>query len=187
MDKEQFYQMRLHRDIFESQNIQRDTNFSFKVIDSNNPLHIRDNISDLKFICKSISKELSEWKDKPALDICLERLNSISSLFLFFHKDFNKAIGWGWCSDVFTYDWINKVHQLPTDNSYYFGGAYIQKNLNIPPNTGFQLYFQALSYFYSKYEWGYGYADKWNRASSLICHRLGAEQYNFIRDYGREY
>ena len=64
---------------------------------------------------------------------------------------------------------------------------YIQKNLNIPPNTGFQLYFQALSYFYSKYEWGYGYADKWNRASSLICHRLGAEQYNFIRDYGREY
>ena len=47
MDKEQFYQMRLHRDIFESQNIQRNTDFSFKVIDNNNPLHIRDNISDL--------------------------------------------------------------------------------------------------------------------------------------------
>ena len=54
MDKEQFYQMRLHRDTFESQKIERDTDFSFKVIDNNNPLHIRDNISDIKFICKSI-------------------------------------------------------------------------------------------------------------------------------------
>ena len=92
MDKEQFYQMRLQRDIFESRKTHRDTDFSFKVIDNNNPLHIRDNISHLKFICKSISKELPDWEGKPALDICLERLNSISSLFLFFHKDFNKAI-----------------------------------------------------------------------------------------------
>ena len=80
--------MRLQRDIFESRKTHRDTDFSFKVIDNNNPLHIRDNISHLKFICKSISKELPDWEGKPALDICLVRLNSISSLFFFFHKDF---------------------------------------------------------------------------------------------------
>ena len=84
--------MRLHRDTFESQKIERDTNFSFKVIDNNNPLHIRDNISDIKFICNSIKKELGDWEDKPSLDTALERLNSISSLFLFYHKDFNKAL-----------------------------------------------------------------------------------------------
>ena len=73
MDKEQFYQMRLQRDIFESRKTHRDTDFSFKVIDNNNPLHIRDNISHLKFICKSIDNNLPEWKGKPVLDTCLER------------------------------------------------------------------------------------------------------------------
>ena len=58
MDKEQFYQMRLHRDKFEARNTERDTSFYFKVIDNNNPLHIRDNISHLKFLCKSIDKNL---------------------------------------------------------------------------------------------------------------------------------
>ena len=78
--------MRLHRDTFESQKIERDTDFSFKVIDNNNPLHIRDNISDIKFICNSIKKELGDWEDKPSLDAVLEEiltfhLNS-SSVFL---------------------------------------------------------------------------------------------------------
>ena len=187
MDKEQFYQMRLHRDTFESQKIERDTDFSFKVIDNNNPLHIRDNISDIKFICNSIKKELGDWEDKPSLDTALERLNSISSLFLFYHKDFNKAIGWGWFSDTFTYDWINNIHPLPTENSWYLGGTYIQKNLNLPPKSGFQLYYQAFSYLFSKKEWLYGYMDNWNKAPIMICHKLGGEQYNFIEDYGREY
>ena len=93
MDKEQFYQI-YYIEIHSNLKIERDTDFSFKVIDNNNPLHIRDNISDIKFICKSISKELPDWEDKPSLDISLERLNSISSLLLFYHKDFNKAIGW---------------------------------------------------------------------------------------------
>ena len=73
-------------------NHERDTNFYFKVIDNNNPLHIRDNISDIKFICNSIKKQLGDWEDRPSLDVALERLNTISSLFLFFHKDFNKAM-----------------------------------------------------------------------------------------------
>ena len=64
MDKEQFYQMRLHRDTFESQKIERDTDFSFKVIDNNNPLHIRDNISDKEL--KDISDAAMQWYEENA-------------------------------------------------------------------------------------------------------------------------
>jgi hypothetical protein len=186
MDKEQFYQMRLHRDKFEARNTERDTSFYFKVIDNNNPLHIRDNISHLKFLCKSIDKNLPEWQGKPVLDTCLERLNT-SSLFLLFHKDFNKSLGWMWASEMFTYNWIDSLHKLPINNSVYVGGAYIQKNLNPPPNTGLQLYFQFASYFLQKYDNIFGYMDKWNRASIYISHKIGCEQFNFIKDYGREY
>ena len=179
MDKEQFYQMRLQRDIFESRKTHRDTDFSFKVIDNNNPLHIRDNISHLKFICKSIDNNLPEWKGKPVLDTCLERLKT-SSLFLLFHKDFNKALGWMWASEMFTYNWIDNLHKLPINNSVYVGGAYIQKNINPPPNTGLQLYFQFASYFLQKYENIFGYMDKWNRASIYISHEIKDED-KFIK------
>ena len=186
MDKEQFYQMRQHRDNWDD-NYKRDTDFYFKVVDNNNPLHIRDNNSDIKFICKSINNELEDWQDKPTLETALKRLQTISSLFLFFHKDFNKAIGWAWVSETFTYDFIKEVHPLPTENSFYFGGTYIKKDLDLPPNTGIQLYYQVASYFFTKKEWLYGYMDRWNKAPILICHRLGGERYNFIKDYGREY
>ena len=99
----------------------------------------------------------------------------------------NKAIGWAWVSETFTYDFIKEVHPLPTENSFYFGGTYIKKDLNLPPNAGIQLYYQVASYFFTKKEWLYGYMDRWNKAPILICHRLGGERYNFIEDYGREY
>lgn len=181
MDNDKLFQMRQHRDKW-NDNHERDTNFYFKVIDNNNPLHIRDNISDIKFICNSIKKQLGDWEDRPSLDVALERLNTISSLFLFFHKDFNKAIGWAWVSETFTYDWINEIHPLPTENSYYLGGTYIQKNLNLPKNTGFQLYYQVISHFFQRHEWCYGYMDSWNKAPINICYKLGAEEYNFIKD-----
>ena len=65
-------------------------------------------------------------------------------------------------------------------------GSYIQKNLNPPPNTGLQLYFQFASYFLQKYDNIFGYMDKWNK-SIYISHKIGCEQFNFIKDYGREY
>ena len=182
MSKDEFYQVRVHRDDFESRKIERDNSFSFKVIDKSNPLHLRDSLSDIEFLCRSIKYKLPDWDGIPTMDKCLERLNSISSLILFYHKDFNKAIGWGWFSDTFTYNWINDVHSLPTENSWYLGGTYIQKNLNIPPKSGFQLYYQAFSYLLSKKEWIYGYMDDWNKAPIMICHKLGVSEYKFIKN-----
>ena len=128
--------MRLHRDTFESQKIERDTSFSFKVIDNNNPLHIRDNISDIKFICKSISKELLVWEGKPALDISRRKIKLYIFITIILSQKISTKLLVGDGVQRYSHsDWINKVHQLPTDNSIIFGGTYIQKNLNLPPTT----------------------------------------------------
>ena len=84
MSKDEFYQVRIHRDVFESRKIERDSNISFKVIGNNNPLHLRDNLSDIEFLCRSIKYKLPDWDGIPTMDKCLERLNTISSMMLFF-------------------------------------------------------------------------------------------------------
>ena len=182
MSKDEFYQMRVHRDVFESRKIERDSNIYFKVIGNNNPLHLRDNLSDIEFLCRSIKYKLSDWNGIPTMDKCLERLNTISSMILFFHKDFNKAIGWSWFSDTFTHNWVDTVNELPHSDSNYLGGVYLQKNLNPPPNAGFQIYYQSFSYLLSKNQWLYGYADNWNRASKINCHKLGVSESKFIKE-----
>ena len=182
MSKDEIYQVRIHRDVFESRKIERDSNISFKVIGNNNPLHLRDNLSDIEFLCRSIKYKLPDWDGIPTMDKCLERLNTISSMMLFFHKDFNKAIGWSWFSNVFTYNWVDTISELPQSDSVYLGGIYLQKNLNPPPNAGLQIYYQSFSYVLSKNEWLYGYANKWNRASIINAHKLGVSKCKFIKE-----
>ena len=181
MRKNDFYEMQIHKSEFTP--LSFDNSFRIEVIDT------LDNESESHFnnIISSIDERLSDWDDRPTIEDIKQRLEGVSKSTLFFHENFTDAIGWGWFSNVFTYDWINEVHPLPTENSHYLGGTYIQKDLNLPPSTGFQLYYQAFSYLFSKKEWLYGYMDNWNKAPIVICHKLGGEQYNFIEDYGREY
>ena len=132
-------------------------------------------------IISSIDTRLSDWDERPTLEDIKRRLNSISKCTLFFHKDFNEVIGWGWFSNVFTYDWINEVHPLLTDKSIYYGGTYIRKELDIPRTTGVQLYNYAFNYFLETNEYMYGYMDGWNKAPIHICHKLGGREYKFIK------
>ena len=81
----------------------------------------------LNKIVESINQRLSDWPTRPTIEDVKKRLDTISKCFLFFHKDFDQAIGWGWYSELVTYDWINESEPLPTDNSVYFGGTYVCK------------------------------------------------------------
>ena len=192
MNTDNYYQVRQHRDTYNPKNYKIDNDFYYKVVDRKNTDDIEnwDDIDDIKFICDSIERELPDWEDKPTLEVVRKRLSTISGVFLFFHKNWETPIGWGWFSDVFTYDWINKVHDLPNDDAYYMGGTYITKSQKLPPTSGFQLYLQLLSYLFTRWEWGFGYMDGWNVAPIKIVQKLQEnpdEQYEFIKVYNREY
>jgi hypothetical protein len=173
MEKD-FYEMQIHKSEFTPMSF--DTSFRIQVVDE------LDNESEPHFtnIISSIDEKLSDWDDRPTIDDIDKRLGGISKATLFFHKNFNEAIGWGWFSSVFTYDFINEVHPLPTENSIYWGGTYIRKELNIPRNTGIQMYLYGFKLFLSNHDYMYGYMDNWNKAPIKICHKIGCRQFNFI-------
>ena len=169
------YEMQIHKSEFKP--LSFDNSFKFEIASSFN-----DSTKEhFENIISSIDTRLSDWDERPTLDDIKKRLNSISKCTLFFHKDFNEVIGWGWYSNVFTYDWINEVHDLPTDKSIYFGGTYIRKELNIPRTTGVQLYNYGFKYFLDRNEYMYGYMDGWNKAPIKICHKIGGREYKFIK------
>lgn len=174
------YQVRYHLSHFNSSNIARDNNFYFVTITKNNPNHFRDYVNDTKHLCLSIKSKLSDWNGKPNFQTVLTRLK-YSGLFLFYHKQFTDCIGWAWFNDTYAYDYINTIQKLPTDNSAYYGGVYIRKDLDIPPSTGLQMYLQLTSYILDNYEYGYCVTDEWNRASKFLAHQIGAKEFNFIK------
>ena len=169
------YEMQIHKSEFKP--LSFDSSFKLEIASSFND----STKKHFENIISSIDTRLSDWDERPTLDDIKRRLNSISNCTLFFHKDFNEVIGWGWFSNVFTYDWINKVHPLPTNKSIYYGGTYIRKELDIPRTTGVQLYNYAFNYFLETNEYMYGYMDGWNKAPIHICHKLGGREYKFIK------
>lgn len=167
------YEMRIHRDEFVP--LRYNNNFYLKNVETYDE-HLFNGFIE------SINTRLSDWNERPTLEDVNLRLSSISNCYLFYHKNFNVPIGWGWFSTLFTYDWINEVHPLPTKNSIYYGGTYVRKDLNIPIDTGIQMYNFAYRMFFEKYDYIYGYMDGWNKAPQKICHKLGTTQFNFIQN-----
>lgn len=168
------YEMQIHKSEFKPLRI--DDSFYIKVVD-----RFEDGEDHFKELIKSIDTYLHDWDERPTLKDVENRLNSVSRCTLFFHKDIKQAIGWGWFSSVFTYDWINEVHPLPTSNSTYWGGTYIRKELDIPKNTGLQMYNHGFKLFLSFSDYMYGYMDDWNKAPIKICHKIGGREFKFIQ------
>lgn len=168
------YEMQIHKSEFKPLRI--DDSFFIKVIDK-----FEDGEDHFKELIESIDTYLNDWDERPTLTDVKDRLSTISKCTLFFHKDIKHAIGWGWFSSVFTYDWINEVHPLPTDNSTYWGGTYIRKELNIPKTTGLQMYNHGFRLFLSFSDYMYGYMDNWNKAPIKICHKIGGREFKFIQ------
>ena len=179
MRKNDFYEMQIHKSEFTP--LSFDDSFRIEVVDTlttESEIHFKNIIS-------SIDEQLSDWDDRPTIEDIEKRLDGVSKSTLFFHKNFNEVIGWGWFSNVFTYDWINEVHPLPTKNSIYWGGTYIRKDLKIPRTTGVQMYNYGFRMFLNEHDYMYGYMDSWNKAPIKICHKIGGRQFNFIKNYKR--
>jgi hypothetical protein len=168
------YEMQIHKSEFKPLRI--DNSFSIKVIDK-----FEDGEEHFKAFVSSIDTNLSDWDGRPTITNVESRLHGVSKCTLFFHEDVKEAIGWGWFSNVFTYDWINEVHPLPTENSTYWGGTYIRKDLDIPKNTGLQMYNHGFKLFLSYSDYMYGYMDGWNKAPIKICHKIGGREFKFIK------
>jgi len=179
MRKNDFYEMQIHKSEFTP--LSFDDSFRIEVVDT----LTTESENHFKNIILSIDERLSDWGDRPTIEDIKQRLNGVSKSTLFFHNNFNEAIGWGWFSNVFTYDWINEVHPLPTENSIYWGGTYIRKDLKIPRTTGVQMYNYGFRMFLSEHDYMYGYMDSWNKAPIKICHKIGGRQFNFIKNYKR--
>ncbi len=168
------YEMQIHKSEFKPLRI--DNSFSIKVVDK-----FEDGEKHFNEFVRSIDTNLHDWDERPKLNDVKARLNGVSKCTLFFHEDIKEAIGWGWFSPVFTYDWINEVHPLPTDNSTYWGGTYIRKDLDIPKSTGLQMYNHGFKLFLSFSDYMYGYMDNWNKAPIKICHEIGGREFKFIQ------
>ena len=179
MRKNDFYEMQIHKSEFTP--LSFDDSFRIEVVDT---LATKSEIH-FKNIISSIDERLSDWDDRPTIEDIEKRLDGVSKSTLFFHENFNEVIGWGWFSNVFTYDWINEVHPLPTKNSIYWGGTYIRKDLKIPRTTGVQMYNYGFRMFLNEHDYMYGYMDSWNKAPIKICHKIGGRQFNFIKNYKR--
>ena len=179
MRKNDFYEMQIHKSEFTP--LSFDDSFRIEVVDTlttESEIHFKNIIS-------SIDERLSDWDDRPTIEDIEKRLDGVSKSTLFFHENFNEVIGWGWFSNVFTYDWTNEVHPLPTKNSIYWGGTYIRKDLKIPRTTGVQMYNYGFRMFLNEHDYMYGYMDSWNKAPIKICHKIGGRQFNFIKNYKR--
>ena len=153
-----------------------DESFHTEIVDK-----FEDGEEHFKEIVQSIDTVLDDWPERPNIGDVKKRYETVSKCNLFFHKDFDQVIGWGWFSTVFTYDWINESNPLPTDNSVYWGGTYIRKELGIPKTTGLQMYNHGFRKFLSLYETMYGYTDDWNKAPIKICDKLGSIPFKFIK------
>lgn len=134
-----------------------------------------DKEEDLKILLTSIDQKLSDWEDRPDLDNLKKRFEAGCSVFLQYYK--NKICGWFWTCDFLTYDWVNKIKDLPTPDSNYGGGAYVIKSV-APSNTGIQLYTYSLGKILSRNDYVYGYIDKWNKAPIRLNLNCGAHYIN---------
>lgn len=131
-----------------------------------------DRESDLKKIVESIDNRLSDWDGRPDLDNLKKRFEAGSSCFLQYYK--GEISGWFWTCDFLTYDWIEKVKDLPTPNSNYSGGTYVRKEI-APPRAGLQLYAYCIREVMSRSEYGYAYVDIWNKAPIRLNFNCGAK------------
>lgn len=127
--------------------------------------------SDLQKIIESIELTLPEWESKPNINNVKKRFDVGCTCILQYFEE--TIIGWFWTCDFVTYDWVNKVKDLPTSNSNFSGGTYVIKN-KAPNIAGLQLYSYCIQEVMSRTDYGYAYVDKWNKASIRLQYNCGA-------------
>lgn len=127
--------------------------------------------SELTEIIESINETLPDWDTRPDINNLKKRFDAGCSCFLQYFE--GTISGWFWTCDFLTYDWINKIKELPTPNSNYSGGTYVIKK-KAPIVAGLQLYAYCIQAVMSRTDYGYAYVDKWNKAPIRLNFNCGA-------------
>jgi hypothetical protein len=166
-------QLRLTKDKFVK--IEHRDCYKLKYVDLNN---YADYIDDFKIIIELLHRQL-EWDGIPTLEQCYKRFKSNSFCLLFYYN--GNCIGWNWGNENVTIDWIN-VYKKLAKNEVYFGGCFVSKLVERPPDAGRQNYNMCIEYFLNVLNAIAicGYCDKWNRAAIQINLSVGGEKCEFL-------
>lgn len=177
MDTKKIVQLKLFRS--DMKPIKPDNRYSNSFVSISN---FQENIPKLEKVINFLHQDLV-WDGIPTIEEVKERLlfGSVCMLWEFN----NKVVGWSWLNNqCITIDWKSEYVPLTEKTEQYGGGAFLSK-LNKPETTsGYKFYRYGIENMFKYFdkEILYLYADAWNRASTMLCYRVGFKNYNFIKE-----
>lgn len=177
MNYKKIVQLRLFRKDMKS--IESDDRYNNSFVTISN---FQENISKLEQVINFLHQDLV-WDGIPTIEEVKERLTFGSVCMLWEFE--NKVVGWSWLNnECVTIDWKTEHTPLKENIEQYGGGAFLSKQRKPETTSGYKFYRYGIENMlkYFNKEILYLYADDWNRASSMICYKIGFKQYNFINE-----
>jgi len=176
MDYKKIVQLRLFRK--DMKPIEFDDRYSNSFVTISN---FEKNISNLEQVINFLHQDLV-WDGIPTIEEVEERLTFGSVCMLWEFE--NKVVGWSWLNnECITIDWKTEYTPLKEKTEQYGGGAFLSKLNKAEASSGYKFYRYGIEnmFRYFDKEILYLYADDWNRASYIICYKMGFEQYDFLK------
>lgn len=176
MDYKKIVQLRLFRK--DMKPIEFDDRYGNSFVTTSN---FEKNISNLEQVINFLHQDLV-WDGIPTIEEVEERLTFGSVCMLWEFE--NKVVGWSWLNnECITIDWKTEYTPLKEKTEQYGGGAFLSKLNKAEASSGYKFYRYGIEnmFRYFDKEILYLYADDWNRASSIICYKMGFEQYDFLK------
>jgi len=170
----EIFQFRLYEN--QMSKIKPDKRYSFSFVYNNT---FNDNINELSKVIDFLHEDLV-WDGIPTLDIVKKRLNFGSICMLWKYN--NNVVGWSWLNNNnITTDWITGYKPL-NSNEQYGGGAFLHRNSKPEPMAGYKFYRFGIENMFKSFDKSilYLYSDTWNRASSILCNKVGFKKYDFL-------
>jgi hypothetical protein len=177
MDYKKIVQLRLFRKDMNS--IEPDDRYGNSFVTLSN---FQENIPKLEKVINFLHHDLV-WDGIPTIEEVKERL-SFGSVCMLWEFE-NKVVGWSWINnECITIDWKTEHIRFKEKTEQYGGGAFLSKLNKAETTSGYKFYRYGIENMFRHFdkEVLYLYADDWNRASTMLCYRIGFKPYNFIKE-----
>tara|TARA_B110000858_G_scaffold7870_1_gene8470 strand:- start:987 stop:1517 length:531 start_codon:yes stop_codon:yes gene_type:complete len=176
MNNAEYVQLRLFRN--DMNHIEPDSRYTNSFITLSN---FQENVSKLQKVIDFLHQDLV-WDGIPTIDEVNERLVFGSVCMLWEFE--NKVVGWSWLNnECISIDWKSEHTTFKSKTEQYGGGAFLSKQNKPEPEAGYKFYRYGIEnmFKYFNKETLYLYADDWNRASSILCYKIGFTKFNFLK------
>lgn len=143
-------------------------------------LNFKENITHLKKVISFLHQDL-KWDGIPTIDEVQQRLKFGSVCMLWEFE--NRVVGWSWLNNkCITLDWKSNYKPLSSEIEQYGGGAFLSKVNKPESSSGYKFYRFGIENMFKYFdkEILYLYADDWNRASTILCYKIGFTNFNFL-------